>query len=257
MESQTPAIAQKLNLPRFLLALLIKPRQAFTHLSQTGRPHFLWVAAAMLAVIWLGGILTLPVTQRESAEGYDLVVEQTSENLSEEQRAVMQQQKQLTTSPVFLVAASGIMETIGYPILWVTAAGVLYLLSLAFGGQARFGSIFSMTVWASAAEILGRIALIIGTLASGKTPHPGLSYLVPTDNLSAITPGLAALSQILSKISLFDIWYLVLIGIGIAACAKVTRVKSAAITILYWLASMIIPVAMAAIGAAVTASMMG
>ncbi len=257
MESQTPTNNQKMNLPRFLLALFIKPKQAFTQLDQTGRPHFLWVAAAMLIVIWLGAILTLPVTQREAAEGYDAVMEQTAGKMTDEQNAMLEQQRSFSTSPVFLVASAGIMETIGYPILWASAAGVLYLLSLAFGGQARFGSILSMTVWASIAEILGKIVLILGTIGMGRTPHPGLSYLVSPDNIASITPVMAALGPILSKITIFDIWYLVLIGIGILVCAKVTRAKSALITILYWLISFIVPVSMAVIGAVVSSSFLG
>jgi hypothetical protein len=257
MESQTLENNQKLNLPRFLLALLIKPKQAFTQLDQTGRPHFLWAAGAMLAVIWLGAVITLPVTRREAAQGYDAMMEQTTANLPEEQKAILEQQREFTTSPVFLAATTGITETVGYPILWLSAAGMLYLLSLVFGGQARFGSVLSLTVWASAAEILGRIVRIIGTLGMGRTPQPGLSYLVSTENLASINPLSAALSPILSKITLFDIWYLVLIGIGVVVCAKVTRAKGAAITLLYFLVSLIPPVAMMVLSAVFSASFFG
>jgi hypothetical protein len=258
MESQTTENNQKkMNLPRFLLSLLIKPRQAFTQLDQTGKPHFLWAVGAMLIIIWLGPVLTLPITQREAAAGIDAVLQETGDTMSEEYRASMEQSKALTTNPAFLIASQGIMQTIAYPFLWASAAGVLYLLSLAFGGQARFGSILSMTIWASVAEILGMILLILGTLASGSTPHPGLSYLVSTESITTVTPITAALAQILSKITIFEIWYLVLIGIGVGVCAKVTRVKSAVITILYWLISLIPPVAMAVIGAAITSMTLG
>jgi multisubunit Na+/H+ antiporter MnhG subunit len=257
MESKPPENAQKMSLPRFLLALLIKPRRAFAQLDQTGKPHFLWAAAAMLVVIWLAAIVTLPVTQREAAEGYDKVMEQTTGKMSDQQTAMMEQQREFSTSPVFLVAGTGIMETIVYPVLWLAAAGVLYLLSLAFGGQVRFGAILSMTVWASIAEIVGKLFVMIGTLGLGRTPQPGLSYLVAADDIASLSPVSAALSAVLSKVTLFDIWYLVLIGIGVVVCAKVTRWKGAAITILYWLISLILPVAMAAIGAAVSSSFFG
>ncbi len=253
MEAPKTENNPKMSLPRFLLALVIRPREAFTQLDQTGKPRFLWAAAAMLVVIWLGAIITLPVTQREASEGYDTVIEQTSE----EQRAILEQQREFATNPTLLVASQGIIETIGYPILWLSAAGVLYLLCLAFGGQARFGSILSMTVWASAVEILGKIALVVGTLVSGKTPAPGLSYLVSTETIADVTPLTAGLAQILAKITIFDIWYLVLIGVGIVVCAKVTRVKSAIITILYWLISLIPPVVMAAISALIAAATFG
>ncbi|MGB7538108.1 MAG: YIP1 family protein [Anaerolineales bacterium] len=253
MESPTPATAQKMNLPRFLLALLINPRRAFTQLEQTSRPHFLWAAAAMLVVIWLVAIVTLPVTQREAAAGIDTALEQTGKNMSEVQRASLEQTREFATNPVFLLASQGLVETIAYPFLWASAAGVLYLLSLAFGGQARFGSVLSMTVWASIAEILGKIMLAIGTIASGATVRPGLSYLVSVKDVSSLTPVTAALVQILSKVTIFEIWYLVLIGIGIGVCAKITRPKSAVITILYWLISLIPPVAMA-VGSALIAS---
>jgi hypothetical protein len=257
MESQPSTKSQKMNLPRFLLALCIKPKQAFTQLDQTLRPHFMWPAIAMLVVIWLGAIITLPVTQREAAEGIDTMLQQTGDKLSELQRASLEQSKQFSTNPIFLVASQGITETIVYPILWISAAGVLYLLSLVFGGQVRFGSILSMTVWASVAEILGKVVLVIGTLVSGHTPQPGMSYLVATESVSAVTPVTAALVQILSKITIFEIWYLVLIGVGIVACAKVMRWKGALITILYWLISFIPPVVLAVVGAAVTSSMFG
>ena len=253
MESQTPVTAQKMNLPRFLMALIAKPRQAFTQLDQTGRPHFLWVALAMLIVIWLAAIVTLPVTRREAVEQYDAVIEQTGSNYSAEQQAVLEQSRAFSTNPAFLVASQGLLQTIAYPFLWVTAAGILYLLSLAFGGQARFGTVLSMAVWATVPLILGKLMLAIGTIATGATAQPGLSYLVDVSDVSTITPVSAALAQFLSKITIFDLWYLVLIGIGVAACAKVTRIKSAAITILYWISSLIPPVALA-IGSALIAS---
>jgi len=257
MENPTPIAPIPMKLPRFLLSMLIKPKQAFTQLDQTGKPHFLWAAAAMLVVIWLAAIVTLPVTQREAAEGYETMMEQTAGKMSDQQVAVLEQQQAFSTSPVMLVGATGIMQTISYPILWLSAAGVLYLLSLAFGGRTRFGTILSMAVWASAAEIVAKLFVMLGTLALGRTPEPGLSYLVATSDLAALTAGSAALSAFLAKITLFDIWYLVLIGVGVVACAKVTRVKGAVITILYWLISLIPPVAMAAISAAITASFMG
>jgi hypothetical protein len=257
MEAPKTTNASNMNLPSFLLALLIRPRSAFAQLDRIGRPHFLWPAAVMLVVIWLGAVITLPVTQREAEKGYETVLEQTSENFSEQERAMLEQQQTFTTSPVFLVASQGIMETIGYPILWLSAAGVLYLLSLAFGGQARFGSVLSMTVWASAAEILGKIALVAGTLLRGRTPSPGLSNLVSSQNISDITPVMAGLAQILAKVTIFDVWYLVLIGIGVVACAKVTRIKAAVVTILYWLVSLIPPVAAAVLSAVVSSSFLG
>jgi hypothetical protein len=257
MESQTHPNGPKMNLPRFLLSLIIKPKQAFTQLEQTGRPRFYWAALAMLIVIWLGAVITLPITQREAAESYDQMMEETGDKLPEMQRATLEQQREFATNPAILIASQGITETIGYPILWLSAAGVLYLLSLAFGGQARFGTILSMTIWASVIEVLGKIAFLVGSLASGSTPQPGLSYLVSTESLTSITPVAAALSQILSNITIFEIWYLIVIGIGILVCAKVTRWKSALITALYWLLSLIPPVAMAAAGAALTASMFG
>jgi hypothetical protein len=245
MESSPLENPQKpMNLPRFLLALLLKPRQAFTQLDQTGKPHFLWAAAAMILVIWAAAIVTLPITRREAVEGYDAMMQQTGDSFSEQQRAVMEQSREFSTNPAFLVASSGIVETIGYPILLLSAAGVLYLLSLAFGGQARFPSVLSMSVWATVAGLLSKITLTIGTLAGVK-------------DVSAITPGAAALVPILSRITIFEIWYLVLIGIGIGVCARVTRAKSAIITILYWLISLIPPVAMAAVSALIASATLG
>ncbi|GEM_PF-6131977 len=252
MESQTPVTTLKMNLPRFLMALIVKPRQAFTQLDQTGRPHFLWAAAAMLTVVWLAAIVTLPVTQREAVEGFETIMEPGG-NFSEEQQAVLEQSMEFSTNPVFLVASQGIVETISWPILWLSAAGLLYLLSIAFGGQARFGSVLAMAVWATIPLIFGKIMLMIGTLATGATAQPGLSYLVNVEDVSSLTPAAAVLVQILSRITIFEIWYLVLIGIGIGVCAKVPRVKSAVITVLYWLISLIPPVALA-VGSALIAS---
>ena len=185
------------------------------------------------------------------------MLEQTGSSFSEEQLAVMEQSREFSTSPVFLLASTGIIETIGYPILWASAAGVLYLLSLAFGGQARFGSVLSMCVWATVAAMLSKIMLVIGTLASGTTVQPGLSYLVNVEDFSSITPGAAALVQILSKVTIFEVWYLILIGVGIGVCARLTRAKSALITILYWLISFLPPVGMSVLSAYLASAALG
>jgi hypothetical protein len=257
MEPNLPVTTLRVSPFRFLLNLILHPQQAFTQLDQTGRPHWIWPAAAMLVVVWLAAIVVLPVTQREAAQALDAVVAQAGEKFTDTQLAAMEQQRAFSTNPAFLVASQGIVETIAYPILWASAAGLLYLLSLAFGGRAKFGSILSITIWASLVELLGKIALAAGTLAAGHTAQPGLSYLVASTDISAITPAAAALAQILSKITVFEIWYLVLIGIGIVACAKITRVKSAVITILYWVLSLLPPVALAVASAAISASFLG
>jgi hypothetical protein len=224
----TPGVEKPrlLSLPRFILSICIRPRAAFAQLDRTGKPHYLWAALAMLAVIWLAAIVTLPITRLEAEAGIDTLLEQSGDTMSEQYRASLEQSKAFSTNPAFLIASQGIVETIGYPILWVSAAGLLYLLSLAFGGQARFGSVLSMAVWASVPLIFGKLMLMIGTIASGATAQPGLSYLVNVDEVASITPASAALVQMLSRITIFEIWYLALIGIGIGVCAKVTRGKS-------------------------------
>jgi hypothetical protein len=243
--------------PRFLLNLIIHPARAFTQLDQTGRPRWIWPAIAVLAVVWLAAIAALPVTQREAGAAIDTLIQQSGDKYTETQLAAMEQQRSFSTNPVFLVASEGILQTIAYPILWASAAGVLYLLSLVFGGRAKFGSLLSVAVWATLAETLGKIALTVGTLAAGHSVQPGLSYLVDTKDLAALAPGPAALASILSRITVFDIWYLVLIGIGVFVCAHVTRAKSALITVLYGALSLVPPAAMAAVGAAISSSFLG
>jgi hypothetical protein len=257
MESTNPDTVPSVPFPRFLLNLVIHPVRAFRQLDQTGKPHWIWPAVAVLAVVWLAAIAVLPVTQHEAAEAIDAVIEQSGDQFTETQLAAMEQQRSFSTNPVFLVASQGIVQTIGYPILWASGAGVLYLLSLVFGGGAKFGSLLSVSIWASLAELLGRITLTVGTLATGHSAQPGLSYLVAADDLAAVTPVTAAWSTILSKITVFDIWFVVLIGIGVFVCAKITRVKSALITVLYWLLSLVPPAAMAAAGAAISSSFLG
>lgn len=256
MSEQTSQNEKPMALPQFLLNLVIRPYKAFAQIDATGKPSWIWPVAATFIVIWLAAILTMPVVQKDAVAEFDQMLEQMGDTLPEQQLASMEAAREFSTSPAYLIAATGIAETIGVPILWGSAAGVLYLLSLAFGGQARFPTILRVTLWASVADILRRIIALIGTLVTGSLRAPGLSSLINSSEIVR-SPGLAALAEVLAKISIYDIWFLILIAVGIIVCAKITRVKGGLVTAIFWLVSLIPPVAMAIIGAVASASYFG
>jgi hypothetical protein len=125
-------------------------------------------------------------------------------------------------------------------LLWVTA-------NFMFGGSAKFGQLFAVNMYANLVMNL-KFLLAIVALFAGLAPDSfllqnpvgtNIGYYLSTD----APKWLAALCQ---HIDIFEIWSVLLTGLGVAITAKISRGKAVAAAVGWWLIFVLVGVGFAA-----------
>ncbi len=109
---------------------------------------------------------------------------------------------------------------------------LLFLLSLALGGQATFKQVFRAGVWATLPLAIRNLVQGMVVVITGAIPISGLSGVFgggPPGGSSAL------LSSLLSEIDIYTVWSLILIAAAVVVTAKLSRLKGAVVSLLSWL----------------------
>lgn len=126
---------------------------------------------------------------------------------------------------------------------WVT-------INYGFGGTAKYGQIYAVSLYAS---LVMNIKFLLGIVAlfAGLAPD---SFLIQNPVGSNVGYYLSAdsplwLRSLCTHLDVFEIWALVLTVIGVAVVAKVSKGKAAAVVVGWWVVFVIITAGIAAAGA--------
>jgi hypothetical protein len=127
-------------------------------------------------------------------------------------------------------------------VLWGT-------INFVFGGKATFGSIFAVWMFASLPSIVKTILGAVVVFAGAAPESFNLNNFAPTSVGAFLNPleTNAALYKLASALDVTTIWYLVLMGIGIAAVAGVKRTSGYIAVFGWWALVVLIGVGWAAI----------
>jgi hypothetical protein len=142
-------------------------------------------------------------------------------------------------SPILVLA----IVALGSLVLWGT-------INFVFGGKATFGGVFTVWMYAS---LPGTIKSLLGTVVlfmPGAAPETfNLNNFAPTNIGSILSPleTNAALYKLATSLDFTTIWSVVLMGIGVAAVAKIKRSSSYIAVFGWWAIIVLVPVAFAAI----------
>ena len=129
-----------------------------------------------------------------------------------------------------VIAAAGIL------LGWLLRAALLHLSSMALGGRQSFGSVYRASAWASFPLLLRTAVQLLYVLAGGgMIAGEGLSGLLAAapaaDGVAQAAPSIPAI--LLSRVDLYTIWYVILLGVAVAAAGKLSRGKAAAVVVVY------------------------
>lgn len=120
---------------------------------------------------------------------------------------------------------------------WLLRAALLHVSSLALGGQQGFGAVYRVSAWAGFPLLLRSAVQLVYVLVGGQlTQGVGLSGLLASTPAAV---GGAALfapsipSILLSRVDIYAMWYVILLGIAVAAAGKLSRGKAAAVVVIY------------------------
>jgi len=105
------------------------------------------------------------------------------------------------------------------------SVGLWGTINFAFGGKAKFGSIFTVWMYASLPSIVTTLLGTVAIFAGGAPESFNIKNLAPT-NIGAFLPPLEtnkALYSLATSLDAVTIWTLVLLAIGTATVAGVKR----------------------------------
>ena len=199
------------------------PSTTFEDIKRGNRSWWMPFIISILAGYVLFAGITLKIGWAQVAENMVRLSPSLEERLAQAPAAQREGTlKGMQYGPEIGFAASPIL------VLIVVALGSLVLLgtiNFVFGGKATFGSIFTVWMYAGLPGIfkalLGAIVIFAGTAPESFN----LNNFAPTSVGAFLNPleTNAALYKLASALDVTTIWTLVLLGIGIAAVAKVKR----------------------------------
>lgn len=214
----TQQSARRLDFPR-LSAVLFRPRQVFQEMASEARATWL----TPMLVLTITAILVVMVTgnlRTRAASMGELELPQDWEFWTPDMQENYMRAQQATQSPVFLYVIPALSSLAGLWVRWLLLAALLHFGSTLLGGRGSMQSALNIVAWASLPFALRDILRIVFMLSAGHTiVSPGLSGFVAT-------PGFAA--QLLARLDIFFIWYIVLLVIGFGIADSLPRSKAVA-----------------------------
>jgi hypothetical protein len=218
-------------------SILFRPRRAFEELTSEARATWL----TPMLVITLTTILVVIVSgylKTRAAMMGEIALPPDWQYWSPDMQSNYMQAQQATQGATFMYIIPLVGTLTVLWLGWVLVGGLLHLGSTLLGGRGSMQSALNIVAWASLPFALRDILRIIYMFSVGHAINsPGFSGFV----LSSVF-----LSQILSRIDLFWLWYLILVVIGFSIADGLSRNKALVGVVLVLL---LILVAQAGLGA--------
>ena len=246
MEATTSVQKSTLSL---LIGIIDRPRSTLAQVLAF--PRWKWAVPAVL------GLLAVAILLAVSAQ---LLAEQAAQqqalafsriqgqlvNMTEAQRARVQQQMQAFASPLVVAGTAFASRAVGLFIGWAIGTLIIYFGLVVGGLEIGFGALFAGYSWTSLPFVVRDLVDAAFVMFSGALRvNPGLSYFVATGDLLADARN--PLWLVTGQLDLFFLWHIVLVY----ALIKAARPKTGAVvlTLLYtviYLALRVLPPLLAA-----------
>lgn len=219
----------------------IAPTKTFTDIL---RNRSWWLPFLLMVVVSIGVTFTV-----DRQVGFDRVVEnQIQQAGPKQQEAMASLTPEQRAGRVRGMAVGYRYTSFAFPVLVLLfsaiAAAVLWAtFNFGLGAQATFGEMFCVWMYCSLPKLLAGLLTILTLWFGGDAESFNLKNPVGT-NLGYYFPDAGAgLKAALAFFDVIGIWQLVLLVIGTAIVAKVSRGKAAAVVVGWWVLIFIISVA--------------
>ena len=239
-----PAPPRSPNLLALLAGIWFRPGRTLRAVA--AGPAWLWTIPFLIALALAVGLAfasepARAALQRERSQAQmearlQELPPDMRESPPEEFTNVPEPSRVLTLWVPLVVAAAGIL------LGWLLRAALLHLSSMALGGRQSFGSVYRASAWASFPLLLGSaVQLLYALVGGGMIAGAGLSGLLAAapaaDGVAQTAPSIPAI--VLGRVDLYTIWYVVLLGVAVAAAGKLSRGKAAVVVAVYVVLSLL------------------
>lgn len=221
---EVPAAGQRLSQMQRVVNVFVAPSKTFQDIRDHSRSW--WLPFVILSLV---GYLFFAVVN--SKIGMQQVVDNQNHMSpkAEERLAQATPEQRAMSNKIAIGFTEGIFIAGPILVLAITAVGSLVLwgtMNFVFGGKSKYGSIFSMWMYAS---LVGIVKPILGSIVifTGIAPESfNIKNYAPTNIAALLMNPLetnAALYALASSLDVVTIWTLVVAGIGAATIAGVKR----------------------------------
>jgi hypothetical protein len=238
----------KLSLGAVLVGIIDRPGAALANV--TAYPRWRWLVPVVLMILALAVSLALTASLL-TIQMRQVMAEQMA-RLPAEQARLLQAQMEQFQKPEVVIGTSFGSVMVSTLFGWLLQGVLLYFGVLIAGGELEFKRVFAAVPWLSLPFAIELIVQAVFAATQGQLIiNQGLSYLVsvgkPLDDMRNLT--YVALSQL----TLFRLWHWVLVYALLNKAAKLTGNAAFALTAVYAAIGLGGQLALAALGAMLSA----
>jgi hypothetical protein len=208
--------ARRFDFPRLLPGLL-RPRRTFAEMAAESRatwltPMLVLTVAALLVVLVSGYLKTRAAMMGEVSMPPDW------QWWTPEMQNNYMQAQQATQGKTFMYIIPLVGAWTGLWLGWVLVGGLLHLGSTLLGGRGTMRGALNVVAWASLPFAIRDLLKVIYMLSAG--------HAIGSPGLSGFATSAGFLPQLLSRLDIFVIWYIILLIIGMAIFDGLARGKA-------------------------------
>jgi hypothetical protein len=200
-----------------LWSVLARPRRAFGEIAAESRPTWLTPMLVLSLTALLVVIVTGYLKTRSAMMGEVQLPPDWQWWTPEMQNNYMQAQ-QATQGATFMYILPLVGSWAALWLGWVLVAGLLHLGSTLLGGRGSMQGALSIAAWASLPFALRDLLRVVFMLSAG--------HAIGSPGLSGFANSAGFLPQLLSRLDLFVLWYILLLIIGFAIADGLSRGKA-------------------------------
>ena len=220
----------------------VAPSKTFTDILRSAS---WWLPFVMLVLVSLGTTVVV-----DKQVGFDRVAEnQLRQNpKQEEQMANLSAQDRATRMHGMTVGYRySSYGAFVFILIFVAIGALLYWASFNFGlgAQTTYGQMFAVWMYASLPRLLTGILTIVTLMFGSNADAYDMRNPVGTNPAYFMPDAGPVVKTILSFFDVIGLWQLALLVIGTAIVAKVSKVKSAAVVVGWWLFGFVVSVGIA------------
>ena len=200
-----------------LFSTLTRPRAAFGEMASESRSTWLTpmlvLSVTAILVVFVSGYL-----KSRAAMMGEVQLPPDWQYWSPDMQNDYMQAQQATQGATFVYIIPMVGALTALWLGWPLVAGLLHLGSTLLGGRGSMQSALNIVAWASLPFAIRDLLRSIYMLAAGHT--------IVSPGLSGFTASAGFISQVLARLDIFMIWYIILLVIGFAIADGLTRGKA-------------------------------
>ena len=218
-----PAAAPKSNPAQRLGGVIVAPDRTLREVA--ARPD--WVVP-FIVILLVSVLTTILVTPRVDVE--------TTVREQLEERGMSQDEIDQTLDVMAKIQKFTVPLTIAFiPMFLLIIAGAYLLAFKMMGGEGTFKQSWSLTLYAWIPQLIKGVIVSLLILRSGMVTAEEVQTILKSHPGVLVDPSeQPALFALLSSFEIFNIWTLILMGIGFAYGHRVSRARSFAIVLILW-----------------------